>query len=245
MSIYTKDFYARIGAGSRQSAQVALPLVFDLLKPNSVLDVGCGSGTWLAVSSELGVQRIQGVDGAWVAADSLQISKDFFRAADLTKPLQIEGPFDLAISMEVAEHLPESRSQSFVNDLTALSKAVLFSAAVPRQGGDMHINEQWQDYWAQRFEACGYVAIDCVRPAVWNDDRVDYWYAQNVLLYVSKELLASNAALRSAFEKTNPRQLNLIHPKLFTMRLRKSKFKLWVDPYSRKLRSVRDRLRGK
>ncbi len=245
MPFYSTDFYDGISAGSRQSAQVVLPLIFDLLKPHSVVDIGCGAGTWLAVSAELGAERIFGVDGAWVTAQTLQIPIDKFKAADLREPLQLGQSFDLAISMEAAEHLPESRSKSFVKELTLLSKAVLFSGAVPRQGGDFHINEQWQDYWAERFAAHGYVAIDCVRPVIWSDTRVAYWYAQNALLYVSQELLELNIALRVAYEKTNPHQLSVVHPTLFAMRTRKSKFKLWTDPYSRKLRSLRDRLRGK
>lgn len=244
MPFYSKDFYAGIGPGSRQSAQVVLPLVFDLLHPRSVADIGCGSGTWLAVCRELGAERIVGIDGSWVRPDTLQIDGESFRPADLRERLDLGGSYDLVMSLEAAEHLPEQRADSFVDDLVGLGKAVLFSAAVPRQGGNLHINEQWQDYWARRFAARGYAALDCVRPQVWDDTRVDYWYAQNTLLYVARELLATNAALRTAYEKTRAQQLSLVHPQLFAMRTRRGRLKTWSAPISGHLRALRDRLRG-
>lgn len=212
MSFYSEKFYAGIGPGSRSSAEVVLPIVFELLQPRRVADIGCGAGTWLAVCRELGAQQILGVDGKWVTRNMLQIPVESFQAADLSESLRLLDVYDLVISVEVAEHLPEARAESFVSDLVRLGRAVLFSGAVPRQGGDRHINEQWQDYWAHLFAKHGYVTIDCVRPAVWSDHKVDYWYAQNALLYVAKDLLDSNAGLRKAHERTNLNQLSVVHP---------------------------------
>jgi SAM-dependent methyltransferase len=245
MAFYSTKFYEGIGPGSASSARVVLPVVFKLLQPRRVVDVGCGSGTWLAACRELGADSILGVDGAWVTGSTLQIPAESFRAADLNQPLQLSERFDLVMSLEAAEHLPPQRAQSFVADLVRLGPAVLFSAAIPRQGGDRHINEQWQDYWAELFAALGYAAVDCVRPCVWSDSRVEYWYAQNVLLYVAKELLESNPGLRAAHARTNPQQLSVVHPKMFAIRARRSKFKEWVEPYSAALKRGRDRLRGR
>jgi SAM-dependent methyltransferase len=245
MAFYSEKFYAGIGPGSQSSAQVVLPIVFELLQPRRVVDIGCGAGTWLAVCHELGAQRIFGVDGKWVTSNSLQIPVESFQGADLCEPLRLPEAYDLVISVEVAEHLPKARAESFVADLVRLGKAVLFSGAVPRQGGDRHINEQWQDYWARLFAKHDYAAIDCVRPVVWSNPRVDYWYAQNVLLYVSMDLLESNAGLRWAHDRTNLGQLSIVHPQLFTMRSRRSKFKQWLAPYADKAKLLRDRLRGR
>lgn len=245
MAFYSEKFYAGIGEGSRSSALVILPIVFGLISPKRVADIGCGNGAWLNVCRELGVEHIVGVDGPWVTPDVLQIPVESFQSADLCAPLTLPGSYDLVISVEAAEHLPESRAASFVADLVKLGKAVLFSGAIPRQGGDRHINEQWQDYWAQHFVAHDYVAVDCVRPAVWSDSRVAYWYAQNLILYVPKSSLASNPALREAHGRTDFRQLSIVHPQLFVMRSRRSKLKLWVEPYSIKAKAVRDRLRGR
>jgi SAM-dependent methyltransferase len=245
MAFYSERFYEGIGPGSQQSAQVVLPLVFDLLQPCSVVDVGCGAGTWLAVCRELGAQRILGVDGDWVTSQTLQIPAESFHAADLREPLRLDGAYDLVISVEAAEHLPGARAAGFVADLVRLGKAVLFSAAIPRQGGDRHINEQWQDYWADLFAAQGHAAVDCVRPVVWNDRRVAYWYAQNLLLYVAADLLESNPRLRQAHERTNPAQLSVVHPQLYSIRARRSAIKQWADPYTSKVKQWRDRLRGR
>jgi SAM-dependent methyltransferase len=245
MAFYSEGFYAGIGPGSRSSAQVVLPLVFDLIRPRRVADIGCGSGTWLAVARELGVERVLGVDGVWVTPQSLQIPVESFRSADLCDPLALTETFDLVISVEAAEHLPESRAAGFVADLVSLGKAVLFSGAIPRQGGDRHINEQWQAYWADLFAKHGYAAVDCVRPAVWSDTRVDYWYAQNAILYVAKDLLDSNPALQQAHARTHPTQLSVVHPQLFAMRARRSKFKQRTDPFVSQVKLLRDKLRGR
>lgn len=245
MAFYSEAFYSGIGPGSRSSAQVVLPIVFNLVQPHRVVNVGCGAGTWLAVCRELGAQEVLGIDGDWVGANTLQIPARSFQAADLREPLKLPDVYDLVISVEAAEHLPETRAESFVADLARLGRAVLFSAAIPRQGGDRHINEQWQDYWADLFAKRGYAAIDCVRPAVWNNPKVDYWYAQNVLLYVAKDLLESSADLRTAHARTNPGQLSVVHPHLFAMRSRRSKFKQWAAPYAERVKRFRDRLRGR
>jgi len=245
MAFYSERFYAGIGPGSRSSAQVVLPIVFGLLAPSRVADIGCGSGTWLAACRELGARRVLGVDGDWVSGSVLQIPAEDFRAADLRQSLDIAETFDLVISVEAAEHLPEARAASFVAELVGLGKAVLFSGAIPRQGGDRHINEQWQGYWANLFAQHGYAAVDCVRPVVWSDPRVDYWYAQNVLLYVAEDLLRSNPALQRAHERTNPGQLSVVHPQLFTIRSRRSRFKVWIAPLAEQAKRLRDRLRGR
>jgi len=245
MAFYSERFYAGIGPGSRSSAEAVLPIVFELLQPHRVADIGCGAGTWLAVCRELGAKQIFGVDGEWITSSILQIPVETFQAADLCQPLKLPDAYDLVISVEAAEHLPEARAKSFVSDLVSLGKAVLFSGAIPRQGGDRHINEQWQDYWANLFAQHGYATIDCIRPAVWSDPKVEYWYAQNVLLYVSEDLLESNAGLRRAHERTNLGQLSVVHPQLFAMRSRRSKFKQWAAPYAEKAKLFRDRLRGR
>lgn len=180
---YSKVFYAWQRAGSRRSARAALPIVFDAVKPRSVIDVGCGVGTWLAVARELGINRTLGLEGAWVSALPPTYPGLKIETADLEQPIRLDETFDLAVCMEVAEHLTPARASSFVADLCALAPNVLFSAAVPGQGGNNHINEQWQSYWADLFAAHGYGPRDIVRPALWNRNSVEYWYRQNAILY--------------------------------------------------------------
>ena len=188
---YDATFYDIFEQGSLRSAERVVPIVTDLLRPGSVVDVGCGTGLWLSVFAQRGVPDVLGIDGDYVDRGRLRIAAERFMPADLSRPLRLDRRFDLAISLEVAEHLPPERAPGFVADLVALAPAVLFSAAVPNQGGVDHLNERWLPFWAAEFERRGYAPLDVVRPRVWDDPGVDFWYAQNTLLYVDEELRAS------------------------------------------------------
>lgn len=215
---YTRDFYKFEAAGSRQSAEVIVPLVLELVPARSVVDVGCGIGTWLAAFENHGVKEILGVDGDYVDQQQLQIPSDRYIAADVSRPLHLGRRFDLAVSAEVGEHLPADSADTFVASLTQLAPVVLFSAAIPFQQGTQHVNEQWPEYWAEHFQNHGYVPVDAIRAQVWQDDRVEWWYAQNVLLYVRREDLPRYPALQQAFERTDPHRLTLVHPRNYIVR---------------------------
>ena len=186
----------------------------------SAIDVGCGVGTWLAALREHGVVDVQGLDGPWVSESQLVIPPERFRRADLSQPLDLGRRYELAISLEVAEHLPAGRADGFVADLTSLADFVLFSAAVPGQGGRGHVNEQWAEYWAERFARHGYVACDVVRPALWHDDSIAYWYRQNVLLYVSRARLGEvRVAPHAVKELLGPWSLSIVHPHFYLRKM--------------------------
>lgn len=154
----------------------------------SAVDFGCGLGTWLSVLQEQGVDEIQGLDGAWVNEALLEIPKEAFREVDFEgETIDCGRRYDLAISLEVAEHISESSAARFIGSLTAASDFVLFSAAIPLQGGRGHVNEQWPDYWAELFGQRGFVPCDLVRGMIWNDSRIPVWYRQNTLLFVRQE----------------------------------------------------------
>jgi len=152
----------------------------------SVLDVGCGLGTWLTIFQESGVPEVLGLDGNNVDRSMLHIPERQFRECDLTNPFDLGKRFDLVLCLEVAEHLPESCSDEFVASLCRHSDRIVFSAAIPGQGGQHHINEQWVDYWQLRFRQMGYILADAIRPLIWNDGNVDVWYRQNIFLYVKE-----------------------------------------------------------
>ena len=215
MATYDEEFYRKLQDGARSSARAIVPIVMDMLAPRSVIDLGCGVGTWLGVFREDGVEDVTGVDGHYVKADMLEIPRDRFVAADLKEPFAIGRRFDLACSMEVAEHLPPERSEEFVDTLVKLAPAVLFSAAIPHQGGAEHINERWQDEWAAMFQKRGYMPVDCIRRRVWSDARVEYWYAQNMLLYVRPEVAQAHPKIQREYEAVGAAQLAIVHPKRY------------------------------
>lgn len=184
---YDASFYEYINAGSLASARVICPLVTSWLKPDSVLDVGCGAGAWCRVWGEAGVPDVQGTDGAYVDRRSLLIQETSFHSQDLAQPFDFGRKFSLATSLEVAEHIPENSARVFVDNLARHSDIILFSAAVPGQGGEFHVNEQPLAYWKKHFEDLGYSCFDPVRPLVARDPKVEPWYRYNTLLYARGE----------------------------------------------------------
>jgi len=214
MQPYTNEYYRALSDGARRSARVVLPLVLEFVRPRSVIDVGCGLGTWLAVFREHGVEDVWGVDGDYVDRERLEIPADRFLAHDLSQPLRLGRSFDLVVSLEVAEHLPAGCADAFVESLTRLGPLLLFSAAAPYQGGAHHVNEQWPAYWAERFAQRGYLPVDCLRRRLWNCAAVEWWYAQNTLIYAERSYLAAHANLRREHEAC-PAALPLVHPRRY------------------------------
>jgi SAM-dependent methyltransferase len=212
---YTAAFYGEFRLGARHSAEAILPLVLELVSASSIVDVGCGDGIWLSITRNLGVTDILGIDGNYVDASLLQIPPECFMAADLTKPFQLGRTFDLAISLEVAEHLPPECAPAFVESLTKAAPVVLFSAAIPYQGGNNHVNEQWPDMWAKLFLRHGFIPIDCVRKRVWSNETVEYWYAQNAFLFARADVIETNITLKTEFERTCTDQMRLVHPRQY------------------------------
>jgi SAM-dependent methyltransferase len=209
---YGDDFFKDLMEGSLQSAREVVPLIISLVRPASVVDVGCGIGTWLSVFLERSIQDVVGVDGSYVNQAMLLIPQANFVGVDLAKGFSLARRFDLAISLEVAEHLPESSAKRFVEDLTRLSDVVAFSAAVPGQGGTHHINEQWPSYWERLFKLHGYLLVDCFRRLVWDNENVGPCYRQNLFLYVKEDLLSSNSRLREEAARPRTFPLCAVHP---------------------------------
>lgn len=211
---YTPEFYKSYVGGSLQSARRIVPLVLDLIPARSVVDVGCGVATYLSVFRDHGVSDFIGTDGDYVPRDQLLIDRARFRPADLARGFDLRRRFDLAISLEVAEHLPRDAGPAFIRGLTAHADVILFSAAIPHQGGADHINEQFASYWASGFAQLGYAVFDPFRPKLWADHSVEVWYRQNLLLFANDAGRAKHpkiAALKPAPLET----LDIIHPEMF------------------------------
>lgn len=213
MTTYDQVFFETIATGSSSSAQRIVPYLVALLRPKSVVDVGCGVGTWAEEFRRQGVADVVGVDGEYVNREQLRIPSETFICRNLESPLELGRTFDLAVSLEVAEHLSPARARSFVSDLTHLAPFVVFSAAIPLQGGNHHLNEQWATYWNDLFISNGFCAVDCVRARFWEDRGVEWWYRQNLFLYVAVERMSQfTAPIREM-------PLDVVHPELFVSRI--------------------------
>lgn len=213
---YDQQFYDGLAQDSIGSARVYLGHLFALWKPGSVVDYGCGRGAWFAAAGEHGVKRLLGIDGVWNSGKEMVSPAIEFRAADLDSEVSVAERFDLALSLEVAEHVRPESSDRFVVSLARLSDAVLFGAAFTGQPGTNHINTRPHSFWAEKFLARGYSLYDPFRARFWSDDRVGPWYRQNTFLYVQPRH-PLQAVLAEAGHRTveNPHFLDAIHPWLY------------------------------
>jgi hypothetical protein len=206
-TIYSREFFAGQVNGSASSAAVVVPLVLSLVPAKSVVDVGCGLGTWAAQFLVSGVPDVWGIDGDYVNRSELRIPSDRFLPRDLTKSLRLDRTFDLAVCLEVAEHLPGSRAAGLVADLTSMASCILFSAAIPGPTGSNHINSQYLPYWIELFERQGYEAIDPIRPRIWGHESVEWFYQQNIVMFVA----LTDPLLAEGF----PKPQSLIHEEIY------------------------------
>jgi SAM-dependent methyltransferase len=207
---YDDDFFDTLTAGSLRSARVIVPILLTFIGPKSVIELGCGRGAWLKVFEENGVNRVQGIDGSWIDQSKLLIDSSKFKIADLSQPFRIDRQFDLALCLEVVEHLPSEAGESLIAQLTRIAPLVLFSAAIPGQGGVGHLNEQWPRYWVSVFSRHGYCKLDPIRRHIIQDSRVEWWYRQNILLFAHKDAIANSSTLR-VLESQAGADLDWIH----------------------------------
>lgn len=192
--------------------KVIVPILIELFSPKSVVDVGCGIGTFLRVFKDNNVAETIGMDGSWVNKSLL--SKNIplcdFLEVNLEEKVNVDKKFDIAICLEVAEHLHKDFANNLVLTLTNLSNVVVFSAAIPNQGGQNHINEQWLTYWEKLFNDCDYLMYDVIRPRIWDNPNVFFWYKQNMVVFIRKGSACN--ALPNAPSNTIR---NIVHPDLY------------------------------
>lgn len=176
-----------------RSASEVLGELRRIINFTTVIDAGCGSGSWQT-------DNYTGIDCNIPYPDI----QDYIEA-DLGKPLPDFGSkWDLCLCMEVAEHINRNNEDVLIRNLCKLSDKILFSAAIPGQGGENHVNEQWQEYWAAKFRGMGYFPFwKDVREGVWNNPKVATYYKQNMVLY-TKYIYGMNY------------ELNVVHPQMYT-----------------------------
>jgi cyclopropane fatty-acyl-phospholipid synthase-like methyltransferase len=222
MNKYDKNYYKERHHWTQNSVLAITSLIFQKYKPNSVLDLGCANGSWLStILKEYQIDDICGVDGHCIEIDSLLIPKSKFKRHNLEKVYLPNRKFDLVVSMEVAEHLDSKFADNFVTSLTNAGDLIVFSAAIPLQGGTNHYNEQQQSYWKKKFQQKGFASIDYIRPKIWELDNVRTDYKQNTFLYINETKLEDFNSPLSKFKiNQNQNITDIVHPELFQRRLK-------------------------
>ena len=200
-----------LSGGQDLSQKKVLDLILDLVDTRSVIDLGCGKGQWSRHLLNRGINDIVGCDLDDMPIQERVIPAENFHATDLTQPLDLHRKFDLAISVEVGEHLPPEAAGTLVSSITRHSDIALFSAATPLQGGVGHINENWMEFWNALFQENGFVCIDCVRHTLWNDPSVRFYYRQNLVVFAHRNKLPELEA-KGLVACETPR--TLIHPEM-------------------------------
>ncbi|MFV8378256.1 class I SAM-dependent methyltransferase [Flavobacterium sp. LB3R33] len=218
---YKDNFHSVHFENSLNSAKEVVPKFMTYFKPESVLDVGCGLGTWLKIFEELGCD-IFGIDGDYINTNDLVIDSEKFKDYDLNLKFDLQKKFDLVISLEVAEHIYSKNAKTYVDSICLHGDVVLFSAAIPGQEGTLHYNEQYNDYWVNLFSVNGYQCIDFLRHEIWNNEKISWWYRQNILIFIKVTEIDNPKFKLLQTAKTN--NLNsYVHPKLLEYKCWKAK----------------------
>ena len=206
-------------AHNLKDARIIVPVIMNVLHPESVIDVGCGIGIFLRVFAENGVKKILGLDGNWVNINLLSkhISLNNFQFIDIEKGFKINEKFDLAVCLEVFEHIESAYAETAVKCLTVLSDIIVFSASIPGQMGQNHVNEQWPEYWIKKFRVYGFNFYDVLRPIFWNNKDLARWYKQNLFLVVKN----GHESMLNEFNKYfDPSIKSLVHPEYYNLRIK-------------------------
>jgi hypothetical protein len=211
---YNVAFYEEQRTRSYESATLVVPFIMEMIHPTSVVDVGCGVGTWLRSFIENGVTDVMGFDGGNPSNEQLYIPLDCYKQTDFSSVENLHRKADMVMSLEVAEHLPAEAVDHFVDLMAKVSDVVLFGAAVPGQGGTHHVNEHWQSFWIKKWAEREYFCYDIVRPKFWNIKQVCWWYSQNTFLFIKKGQIDKYPKMKEL--GSNNLIVDIVHPQRFS-----------------------------
>ncbi|MFA7256321.1 MAG: class I SAM-dependent methyltransferase [Kiritimatiellales bacterium] len=186
--IYSPKYYqTMVEPYARKSVPQMARSIVETFHPASVVDVGCGSGALLVALRKLGVRRLLGLDAAEAGLDIARARGLDTRKFDIVSDqLLYSACYDVAVSMETAEHLPAAAAEHYVELLCSFAPIVIFTAAHPGQGGIGHLNEQPPEYWKDHFNTHGF---QCLEKTVadwqplWHSAGVADFYTKNLMIF--------------------------------------------------------------
>ena len=183
MTAYDEELLERNEREARSSAEIIVPFLLSRYHPRDLLDIGCARGLWASIAHAAGV-FVFGIDDAEIPPDKLLIPEDRYIRLDFESDIRsVRADYDMALCLEVAEHLTPGSGDRLVEWLCRSAKTIVWSAAVPFQGGSGHINEQWPSYWHERFRKLGFEPDGMPRLALWHTKSIQPYYRQNLMVY--------------------------------------------------------------
>jgi SAM-dependent methyltransferase len=189
--MYDAEYYVEAEEHSRKASATISELIMADFKPRSVIDVGCGTGALLGALRDRGCE-VFGLEYAEAGLAFCRARKLNVRKFDLEREtFDVGRTFDVAVSTEVAEHLPERCADRYVDLLTGAAPKIVFTAAFPGQGGTDHVNEQPASYWIAKFAARGF-SFEELRSQEWRrrwrEADIARWYWMNAMIFAKSDL---------------------------------------------------------
>jgi cyclopropane fatty-acyl-phospholipid synthase-like methyltransferase len=187
--IYDKRYNDFLDAVASESAPAMAATIERIFKPNSIIDVGCGAGTLLAQLKRIGLE-VKGLEYSDAGIARCREKGVHVEKFDLETEEAIQGSWDVTVSFEVAEHLPESLADNYVRVISQFSPAVIMSAATVGQGGHDHVNEEPHEYWIEKMQRRGFdydgqtsyqVRVELAGKGVAS------WYVNNTMIFRRKD----------------------------------------------------------
>ncbi len=188
--IYNRSFFTKNLEWNIPIAENLVNILIQFFNPHSVVDVGCGNAEFLQQFQRRGID-IYGYEGSQNAIDSAMVDKNFIVQFDLRDLITTKRKYDLALCLEVAEHIEMQFSKRLVENVTILSDTIVFTAAPPGQGGHFHINEQPKEFWFNLFENNGFYYDSGLSQKIqseFREKKVIWWYSDNLMIFKRKGL---------------------------------------------------------
>jgi len=151
LKMYDKDFFLSNQEEGLKIYEWFVPLLHNIFKFQSIVDFGCATGSSLFYALKQGVSDVLGIEGSPEAFSNLLIDKKYIIQHDLREPLKVDRKYDIALSIEVAEHINKKYTDIYLESMCNSSDLIIFTGATPNQGGKCHINEQSHEWWIQKF----------------------------------------------------------------------------------------------
>jgi len=191
---------------SLMSANIILKYLFSFYKPNSIIDIGCGSGEWLTVAKSYGIKYLVGSDINNAYQESLVKQNIQFVQLDFSKSyMNFEGKFGMCFCLYVIEYLPQARTSIFIKTLCNASDIIVFSTAYKMENN----HAKPLSYWAKLFSEQGFECFDIIRPYIWDNEQLDWSYRQGILVFINKTSPILN---NSNLKRIQKPVIDIIHP---------------------------------